>query len=211
MDYEDRKPLLKFISKEIKMTKYIDRYYLNWELYGIKFGWWPRLPVEYQEVEYIETTGAQYINTWYVPQSWDTATIKFNMLTCTWDEQWIFAVWANPNWYRAWVNNWTWETWNWFTYDTTWLNTDIIATWNCSRNFTKECYLFAQNENGTPYHLYKGTMKLYSCIIYRNWDAIRDFVPCYRKLDSVIGLYDLANWVFYTNDWTWTFTKWPNV
>jgi hypothetical protein len=25
------------------MTKYIDRYYLNWELYGIKFaggGWW---------------------------------------------------------------------------------------------------------------------------------------------------------------------------
>ena len=38
MDYGDRKPLLKFISKETKMTKYIDRYYLNWELYGIKFG-----------------------------------------------------------------------------------------------------------------------------------------------------------------------------
>jgi hypothetical protein len=38
VDYGDRKPLLKFISKEIKMTKYIDRYYLNGELYGIKFG-----------------------------------------------------------------------------------------------------------------------------------------------------------------------------
>lgn len=38
VDYGDRKPLLKFISKEIKMTKYIDRYYLNWECYGIKFG-----------------------------------------------------------------------------------------------------------------------------------------------------------------------------
>lgn len=37
MDYGDRKPLLKFISKEIKMTKYIDRYYLNWEMYAIKF------------------------------------------------------------------------------------------------------------------------------------------------------------------------------
>lgn len=37
VDYGDRKPLLKFISKEIKMTKYIDRYYLNWEMYAIKF------------------------------------------------------------------------------------------------------------------------------------------------------------------------------
>lgn len=44
VDYGDRKPLLKFISKEIKMTKYIDRYYLNWELYGIKFGWGWRQP-----------------------------------------------------------------------------------------------------------------------------------------------------------------------
>ena len=47
MDYGDRKPLLKFISKEIKMTKYIDRYYLNWEEYRIKF--WEPEPEEEEE------------------------------------------------------------------------------------------------------------------------------------------------------------------
>jgi hypothetical protein len=44
------------------------------------------------------------------------------------------------------------------------------------------------------------------------WNAqVRDLVPCYRKSDSVIWMYDTVNDVFYTNDWSWTFTKWPDV
>lgn len=53
--------------------------------------------------------------------------------------------------------------------------------------------------------------KLYSCKIWDNGTLVRDFIPCYRKSDSVIWLYDKVNNQFYTNSWTWTFTKWGNV
>ena len=171
-------------------------------------GW---LPPTFQQVEYIQTTGSQYIKSWYIPQSWDTAEISFNMLTFTWDEQWILAVWSSPNGYRAWIDHWNWKTDNWFTYDTTWLNTDIIATWNCTHTFSREVFLFAQNENGTVYHLNKGTQRLYSCKIYRGWNLIRDYVPCYRKSDNEIWLFDIVNYTFFINSWTWTFIKWNDV
>ena len=59
---------------------------------------------------------------------------------------------------------------------------------------------------------YEGGSTLYSCKIYDVSDVlVRDFVPCYRKADSVIGLYDLVNDVFYTNAGTGVFTKGANV
>lgn len=53
--------------------------------------------------------------------------------------------------------------------------------------------------------------KLYWCKIWDNNVLVRDFVPCYRKSDNEIWLYDLVNNQFYTNQWTGTFTKWPNI
>jgi hypothetical protein len=52
---------------------------------------------------------------------------------------------------------------------------------------------------------------VYSFKIYSNNDLVRDFVPCCRTSDDAIWLYDKVNDVFYTNSWTWTFTKWPDV
>lgn len=43
------------------------------------------------------------------------------------------------------------------------------------------------------------------------WAYERDFVPCYRKSDNVIWMYDIINDQFYTNAWGGTFTKWPDV
>ena len=40
---------------------------------------------------------------------------------------------------------------------------------------------------------------------------IRNFVPCYRKSDNVIGLYDTVEGVFYTNAGTGSFTKGVDV
>lgn len=53
--------------------------------------------------------------------------------------------------------------------------------------------------------------KLYSCKIYESWTLVRDFVPCYRKSDSVIWMWDKVNNNFYPNTGSWTFTKWPDV
>ena len=41
--------------------------------------------------------------------------------------------------------------------------------------------------------------------------AIRNFVPCYRKSDSVVGMYDTVSGAFFTNAGTGTFTAGPEV
>ena len=48
-------------------------------------------------------------------------------------------------------------------------------------------------------------MKLYSCQMYYEDTLIRNFIPCYRKLDNEIGMYDLVSNQFYTNAGTGVF------
>ena len=69
-------------------------------------------------------------------------------------------------------------------------------------------YLFGRNYQASPL---LSSAKLYSCKIYDNNTLARDFVPCYRKADNVAGLYDLVNGVFYTNAGTGTFIVGCNV
>ncbi len=54
-------------------------------------------------------------------------------------------------------------------------------------------------------------MKLYYFKMYDKRALIRNFVPCYRKSDNVVGLYDLVNGVFYVNKGSGAFTKGDDV
>lgn len=65
--------------------------------------------------------------------------------------------------------------------------------------------IFCYNSEGTFKTFCKA--KLYWMTIYDidGTTPLREFVPCYRKADSVAGLYDLVNDVFYTNAGTGTF------
>jgi hypothetical protein len=94
--------------------------------------------------------------------------------------------------------------------DDLYVNNTLVAnaTTNVS-NFQYPMFLFARNNDGTAGSF--SSFKLYSCKIYKSWTLVRDFVPCYRKSDWVIWLYDLANNQFYTNSWTGVFSKWWNV
>ena len=93
VDYGDRKPLLKFISKEIKMTKYIDRYYLNWELYGIKFApdsvdfddsfQWTSLNTNIWESTQYGNEWSLVVNNWLTISSWNSDTWN------TWRDQYL--------------------------------------------------------------------------------------------------------------------------
>ena len=53
--------------------------------------------------------------------------------------------------------------------------------------------------------------KIYSTKVYDDNILIRDLVPCYRKSDNVIGMFDLVNNVFYTNAGSGTFLKGNNA
>lgn len=58
---------------------------------------------------------------------------------------------------------------------------------------------------------YSGSNKLYKITFYNNDNIVGKLIPCYRKSDNVIGMYDLINRVFYTNQGTGTFLKGPNI
>lgn len=54
-------------------------------------------------------------------------------------------------------------------------------------------------------------IKIYSAKMYQDDILIRDYIPCYRKSDGVIGMYDLVNNEFYTNAGTGEFLKGGDV
>ena len=73
---------------------------------------------------------------------------------------------------------------------------------------SESIYLFncrAISRQGTPIVCYGFAMK------GMNGKEIRNFVPCYRKSDNVIGLYDTVTQTFFTNIGTGAFTKGADV
>ena len=88
-----------------------------------------------------------------------------------------------------------------------WTNYSSIYT---SATYSRWIWVFVYNHSqGVQAY---SSNKLYKLDIYdENWNHIYDLVPCYRKSDSAIWMYDLVNNQFYTNSWTGTFTKWSDV
>lgn len=71
--------------------------------------------------------------------------------------------------------------------------------------------LFARRANSNGALQERSKMQLYDCKIYDNNVLIRHFIPCKRNSDNEVGLYDLVNDVFYTNQGTGTFTAGSTV
>ena len=184
---------------------------------------------KFQKVEYIQsswdwTLTWQYINTWISIESWVSLKVEvdFHRLNnATTQERDIFAYyqWQYSDyiiWFQGWSfhsilnshDKWTLpSTWTPNTYST---NTryKVIAEWTTNSS-SNTPYLFASNENGSRKR--DISAKLYYCKVWKNNILIREFIPCYRKSDNVIWLLDIVNKQFYTNKWSWNFTKWPNI
>lgn len=64
-------------------------------------------------------------------------------------------------------------------------------------------FVFAANNYGSAARIAKA--KLYSMAILRNGTAERNFIPCVRKSDSKPGMYDTVTKTFYTNAGTGEF------
>lgn len=203
------------------------------ELKNAYIGEYNTPPSTYQEVEYIQSSWTQYIILWNQFKTSYKAVIDFQMTVIWWDyiPVWInYYDWSNSHKYWVDVYNWYFMVNAWWI----WLNTKsedtnrhtitidkstAIVDWtNYTINYSDYTYsywiwVFCYHEpHKSPQYNYKSSNKLYKLDIYdENWSHIYDIVPCYRKSDNVIWLYDLANDQFYTNSWTWTFTKWPDV
>lgn len=91
-------------------------------------------------------------------------------------------------------------------------DTEYTGT-NSSTTFTTTSQLYLFNINSLERiddRVPKG-MKIYNCQIYNGTTLQRDFVPGQRTSDDVVGLYDVANNVFYGPSGSGTFIAGPIV
>ena len=188
------------------------------------------LPSEYQEVEYIESTGMQYIDTGVIANNVYKAKFQFSMTENNTTIQGIMGGgWSSNNKTYQLIRNGTninlryGETILSIPYDNAVhkielskykLKIDEIEKSNTSEvNDNRSVYLFARRSdnfgNGIQQYSY---CRIYYCKIYNGSEVLqRDFIPCYRKSDNKPGLYDLVNNQFYTNQGEGEFLKGENV
>ena len=195
-----------------------------------------RLPSEYQKLDYIEGNGTQYIDSLFNPTNGFKINICFELTDLSSrstifglngsDKECFFRI-DNANIYSFWANT---KGSSGYSYAN---GFEINKKYKVECCFNTQSYLKINNEvlvnltNSLSFidHtipilgeytvggiLYKAKAKLYSCKIYDlDYNIVRDFIPCYKKSDNVIGLYDLINNQFYTNAGTGTFLKGNNV
>lgn len=70
-------------------------------------------------------------------------------------------------------------------------------------------YIFARCQNGAIQR--QAAMKMYSFNIYISGTLSYELIPAQRKSDDVVGMYDLTHNIFYTNSGTGSFTAGPVI
>lgn len=205
-----------------------------------------KLPAEYQGVEYLQSSGTQYINTNLTIPANTNDTVKYELKysdASVNGNAIIFGAGTAPYAPSLFLNTtsvysgvnigyavsdstslfMSYYTSGEFSFDlnfatkratvvrngtTIFSNRDISSIQTVPTN--KITYLFALNKNGTASEM-PTAVKLYYWRASINGTTMRDMVPCYRKSDSVAGMYDLVNNQFYTNQGTGTFIVGPDV
>lgn len=191
------------------------------------------LPDGYTRVEYIESTGTQYIDTNFIPNQ-DTR-IKVKIMTKDISgvtNKTVFGSRESPNSknYSLTMGNGSQNSW-WTGYGTsnigtnsyalrdtlyeieknknvTILNGSVLAT-NQSQTFTcsSNLYLFCMDQRGPTFY---SNIELYYCKIWENGVLVRNMIPC-KNPSNVAGMYDTVNKVFYTNAGSGSFNAGPVV
>lgn len=188
-----------------------------------------KLPSGYTELEYIQSSGTQYIDTGFKPNQDTRVVTKFDMLQTdtAWRKLWgsasgsydlDFALWnvgttKLQSYYGTKTNN---------SVPITGMSLDVDANkniWKYSgetitfdkNNFTcaYSMYIFDVNKDNDPNYL-PGMMKLYLFKIYDNDVLVRDFIPC-KNPSGTVGLYDSVNNQFYQNAGSGTFIAGPEI
>lgn len=187
----------------------------------------PTLPNGYTELEYIQSSGTQYINTGFKPNQ-DTKismTADFPPSSNTWLYGGRASVGSNSLGflytsgdkyrfdYASSLNELTTKPTGKFTIDSDknkcYINGELASTATYT-TFTSpvNMYIFGNNNNGS---LSVGSSaKLYNCSIYDNGVLIRSFVPC-KNASGTVGLYDSVNNQFYQNAGSGTFIAGPEI
>lgn len=192
------------------------------------------LPDSYQQLTYIESTGTQYIDTGVKPTSLTKIKVKAstkgeNSKTGLFGSRKEYGVTSylsfievNGQYIRTDIGavqgghtHITWYEDVIFDIEIDAKNEIILVNNNvCFQDFTfngndYNMYLFSVNQSNSP--IYNIAGRIYRFQIYEDDILIRDFIPCYRKNDDIVGMYDIIEDTFYTNNGSGTFVKGSNA
>ena len=203
---------------------------------GLDIGW--TLPTEYQRVEYIQASGDIYINANYSAR--DNSTFYLDYIDEQDHSDVAYANYFYTSYYRfirypnlnyavlenrtgsgsmsiVHVPSATYNTRHQLEFardrvkDGDGINYVIYPSLTGNYGYSNNLILFRGYywNNWDNYGYYK----LYNFRVYEDdgGTLVRNYVPCYRKSDNVIGLYETRQGVFYTGIGTGSFTKGPDV
>lgn len=183
------------------------------------------MPSNFKRLEYIQSTGTQYINTGIVPTNANEtkAQFRFALTDITNGENQSIGSNSNMNMYAApSLLKFRTNAVEIANFDTQWHDVEISKSssgkttvfdgvaYNTSVT-TQDAtpfYLFAMSAGGG---LYSGKYKLSYTKIYENDAIVRYLIPVQRISDSVVGMYDTVTGTFFTNSGTGTFTAGPEM
>ena len=191
------------------------------------------LPSGYTQLEYIQSSGAQYINTGFVPSP-DTRAVIDAQITV---QTVATAAYLGERSGSGGTDKTAYELWSMSTgrnvssdffgnhvsktmstigirmlidknKASVTINGSTITNSAAAGTATLPIFLLASNDKGTA--TWGIAAKLYSCQLYDNGTLARDFVPC-KNASGAVGLYDTVGAQFYANAGTGTFTAGPEV
>lgn len=201
------------------------------------------LPKEYQQVEYLESTGTQYININYPYDSTNTTykvNCMFQMTTVNSPYQAVYGAYTSEQHnsfrllrfnndssllittngkaggnnnsqnvgsiFNVFTINHTYDSYtiNNLTTNSSWTNNSPAHGGGSDTN--SQFYLFSQTPTGCL-----ASERIHYFKLYTGTTLVRNFIPCYRKLDGKPGMYDTVNGVFYTNAGSGEFILGPSI
>lgn len=183
------------------------------------------LPSGYTQLEYIQSSGTQYIITNYSPKQNTRMEARFKSSA---NGQWISgAVESNGQYgYGVYTNGTVFGTSSWIgsmnLYDGSWhdivfengsLYSDgVLKLSGTSSDFQtlRPVYIFAVNFGGNVDGRVSPGLALASLKYIENNVAAHDFIPC-KNASGAVGLYDTVGAKFYANAGTGTFTAGPEI
>ncbi|MBR6504924.1 MAG: hypothetical protein IKT41_04370 [Clostridia bacterium] len=184
---------------------------------------------DYQGLEYIEGTGTQVIDTKFTVNQDTKIELDYALTTvpATSANKALIGVWTTgTNIYSIRIANNV--LYYYYGSDTSHTGSTVITNTNRHKVksdanslyydgehiTTRTANSFACNQtisilaqHGSSSYSRIASAKIYNCKIWDNGVLVRNFIPCYRRIDNVVGMYDLVNNEFYENAGTGTFVK----
>ena len=188
------------------------------------------LPSGYKKLEYIQSSGTQYIDTGFKPNQNTRVVVDAKPLSVTQNQLWcIFGVRTSVffelykastrnmrltflygSTYTQWFDSLDYTKRHTFEINKNTATVDGTTLTYSAQTFQQAypLFLFASNNTGKAEGI--AAAELYSAKVYDNGTLIRDFIPC-KNASGVIGLWDDVNSVFYQNAGSGTFTSGPEI